>query len=193
MRISLYRSKQKNKCSCDIKKQNSRKAGRPKKRKSPWLDNYIPKRKKSTIADNEIIEDSGKSSTEEDVPHDETDISLKINPDCLDSENVLFDEISNGLEDDEIDFKKKCLKELSNHVLLKNLIDVLYSKNCLHDFMLLIRQIADKSLPVTNIAFLLCLERAKWQGLASTAAMRFRTITKKFWSVVYRLLKGRGI
>ena len=89
--------------------------------------------------------------------------------------------------------KEKCLKELSNHVLLKNLIDVLYSKNCLHDFMLLFRQLADKSLPVKNIAFLLCLERAKWQSLASTAAMRFRTITKKFWSVVYRLLKGKGI
>ena len=59
--------------------------------------------------------------------------------------------------------------------------------------MLLIRQITDGSLPVTNIAFLLCLERAKWQSLYSTAAMRFRKITQKFWAVVYWLLKGKGI
>ena len=78
-------------------------------------------------------------------------------------------------------------------MLLKKLIDVLYSNNCLHDFMLLIQQIANKSIPVTNIAFLLCLERAKWQSLASTVPMRFRTIAKKIWSVVYRLLKGKWI
>ena len=91
MRISIYWSKQKAKCWCDIRKQKSRKAGRPKNRKSPWFDNYIPKKKKSTIVDNEIIEDTGKSTTEEDVPNDETNLSPKINPDCLENENVQFD------------------------------------------------------------------------------------------------------
>ena len=46
--------------------------------------------------------------------------------------------------------------------------------------MLLIRQIIDGSLPVTNIAFLLFLERANWQSLGCTAVMRFRKITKIF-------------
>ena len=44
-----------------------------------------------------------------------------------------------------------------------------------------------------NIAFLLCLERAKWQSLITTTQMRFRAVTKKFWLVVYQLLKGKGI
>ena len=44
-----------------------------------------------------------------------------------------------------------------------------------------------------NIAFLLCLEHAKWQSLITTTQMRFRAVTKKFWLVVYRLLKGKGI
>ena len=63
----------------------------------------------------------------------------------------------------------------------------------LNDFMIPLRQLVSGSLPVNNIAFLLCLERAKWQSLCSTAAMRFRNVTMKCWSVVYRLLKGRGI
>ena len=104
-----------------------------------------------------------------------------INPNCLDNENVPFDEISNSLDENENeDFKNKCFKEINSEIFLKTLINILFAKKCLQDFMLLIRQITDGSLPVTNIAFLLCLERAKWQSLGSTAAMRFRKITKKF-------------
>ena len=118
----------------------------------------------------------------------------QINPDCLQSENVIFDEITDSLDDNENeDFKEKCFKEITNEIFLKTLINILFTNNCLQDFMLLIQQIIDGSLPVTNIAFLLCLERAKWQSLGSTAAMRFRKISKTFWAVVYRLLKGKGI
>ena len=77
--------------------------------------------------------------------------------------------------------------------LLKSMINILFANSCLQDFMFLVRLIADGSLPVTNIAFLLCLERAKWQRLCSAAAMRFSRITKTFWAVVYRILKEKRI
>ena len=90
-------------------------------------------------------------------------------------------------------YKDRCLHELKDDVLLMALVNVLYASNCLHDFMLLVKQLADKTLPGMNIAFLLCLERSRWQSLTSTAGMRFRDVTKKFWCVVYRLLKGKAI
>ena len=66
------------------------------------------------------------------------------------------------------------------NALLMALVNVLYASNCLHDFMLLVKQLADKTLLVMNIAFLLCLERSRCQSLTSTAGMRFRDITKNF-------------
>ena len=59
--------------------------------------------------------------------------------------------------------------------------------------MLLVTQLASGKLSPLNIAFLLCLEHAKWQSLKSTTQMRFREVTKKFWLVVYHLLKGKGL
>ena len=71
---------------------------------------------------------------------------------------------------------------------LTALISVLHQSGCLCDFMLLVTQLAEGSFSPMNIAFLLCLERAKWQSLITTTQMRFRAVTKKFWLVVYRLL-----
>ena len=59
--------------------------------------------------------------------------------------------------------------------------------------MLLVTQIANGQLSPLNIAFLLCLERAKWQSLKSMTQMKYRDVTKRFWLVVYRLLKGKGL
>ena len=86
-----------------------------------------------------------------------------------------------------------CFQQLRNNQLLRNLVEKLYTAECLQDFMLLITQIADGNLSPLNIAFLLCLERARWQSLKTTTLMRFRPVTKKFWLVVYRLLKGKGL
>ena len=89
-------------------------------------------------------------------------------------------------------YKDRCLHKLEDDVLLTALVNVLYASNFLHDFMLLVKQLADKTLPVMNIAFLLNLERSRWQSLTSTTGMRFRDVTKKFWCVVYRFLKGKA-
>ena len=86
-----------------------------------------------------------------------------------------------------------CYAEIRNQQLVRNLLENLYVAGCLPDFMLLVTQLASGKLSPLNIAFLLCLERAKWQSLKSTTQMRFREVTKKFWLVVYRLLKGKGL
>ena len=59
--------------------------------------------------------------------------------------------------------------------------------------MLLITQLADGSSSPSNIVFYLHLERARWQSLLTTTQMRFRSVTKTFWLIVYRLLRGTGI
>ena len=62
-----------------------------------------------------------------------------INLDCLQSENVIFDEITDSSDDNENeDFKEKCFKEISNEIFLKTLINILFINNCLQYFMLLI-------------------------------------------------------
>ena len=88
---------------------------------------------------------------------------------------------------------RHCYAEIRNQQILRNLLENLYVAGCLPDFMLLVTQLASGKLSPLNIAFLLCLERAKWQSLKSTTQMRFRDVTKKFWLVVYHLLKGKGL
>ena len=90
-------------------------------------------------------------------------------------------------------YAQNFLAMLKHDSLLKPLIEVLYTNSCLKDYMTLVQSLSDGILSSTNISFLLCLERAKWQALKTTTQMQFRDITKKFWLVVYRLLKGKGI
>ena len=90
-------------------------------------------------------------------------------------------------------YAQNCLAMLKRDSLLKPLIEVLYENSCLKDYMTLVQSLSDGNLPPNNIAFLLCLERVKWQSLKTTTQMRFRDVTKKFWLVAYRLLKGKGI
>ena len=105
-------------------------------------------------------------------------------------------ETESDSDDDDVwrsQFVHHCYQELRNGDTLRNLVENLYVTGCLPDFMTLINQLASGDLSPSNIAFLLCLERARWQSLKTTTQMRFRDVTKKFWLVVYRLLKGKGI
>ena len=90
-------------------------------------------------------------------------------------------------------YVQNCLAMLKHDNLLKSLIEVLCANSCLKDYMTLVQSLSDKNLSPINISFLLCLERAKWQSLKTTTQIRFRDVTKKFWLVVYRLTKGKGI
>ena len=90
-------------------------------------------------------------------------------------------------------YARRCYERLGSAEFLTALISVLHQSGCLCDFMLLVTQLAEGTFSPMNIAFLLCLEHAKWQSLITTTQMRLRAVTKKFWLVVYQLLKGKGI
>ena len=68
-------------------------------------------------------------------------------------------------------YARSYLSTLKGDKLLKPLIEILYANSCLKDFMTLVTSISDGSLSPTNISFLLCLERAKWQSLKTTTQM----------------------
>ena len=83
-------------------------------------------------------------------------------------------ESSNSGDDDDIwnrPFVNNCFAQLTDQELIWNLVEKLYPANCLPDFMLLITQLADGSLSPSNIALLLCLERARWNSLKTTTQM----------------------
>ena len=81
------------------------------------------------------------------------------------------DDSSNSEDDDNIwnrPFVNNCFAQLTDQELMQNLVEKLYPANCLPDFMLLITELADGSLSPSNIALLLCLERARWNSLKTT-------------------------
>ena len=77
--------------------------------------------------------------------------------------------------------------------MLRKLVDYLDFEGNLNDFMMLIKQLASGELPANNIVLLLLLDRVRFQDTDNTVGMRYRGITKLFWSVVYRLCKGVGL
>ena len=90
-------------------------------------------------------------------------------------------------------FKEECIKELKDDVMLQKLVDNLDVEGNLNNFMILIKQLASGELPVNNIVLLLLLDRVRFQATDNTVGMRYRSVTKLFWSVVYRLCKGVGL
>ena len=78
-------------------------------------------------------------------------------------------------------------------LLSDSLVDKLYEGKVLHDFMTFLEQIVCGNFNVSNIAFLLCLERAKLSSMKTTTEMTYSKQTLKFWKVVYRLLGGKAI
>ena len=59
--------------------------------------------------------------------------------------------------------------------------------------MNLIRLLECGKLPADNIVVQLLFDRARFQTCGNTVAMRYRDVTKTFWSIVYRLCKGSGL
>ena len=110
-----------------------------------------------------------------------------------DGTNADNDDVPNNADIWRSEYARRCFETLKSVEFLTALISVLHQSGCLRDFMLLVTQLAEGTFSPMNIAFLLCLEHAKWQSLITTTQMRFRAVTKKFWLIVYRLLKGKGI
>ena len=90
-------------------------------------------------------------------------------------------------------FRDNSLDRLKNSDLLSNVVEVLYESGQLNDFMHLLEYLSDRSFPCTNIVFVLLMERIRFQSCSNTIGMRYCGLTKKFWTIVYRLCKGVGL
>ena len=86
-----------------------------------------------------------------------------------------------------------CIEYLSNKDLWQSLVQKLNDSGNLVDFVTLIKCLHSGAIPMDNIVFLLMLERAKFGARQNTCGMRYREVTKLFWSIVYRLCKSSGL
>ena len=102
-----------------------------------------------------------------------------------DGTNADNDHVPNNADIWRSEYARRCFETLKSVEFLTALISVLHQSGCLCDLMLLVTQLAEDTFSPMNIAFLLCLECAKWQSLITTTQMRFRAVTKIFWLVVY--------
>ena len=133
----------------------------------------------------------GESTAEEAVDSDSTDIDGydHLPDNSTDYELDTSDDSCNYIRN----FKEESLNKLYNTNLLDELIEILSDSGQLIDFMDLLEHIRNKAIPCTNIVFVLLLERARFQSCMNTVGMRYSELTKKFWSIVYRLCKGVGL
>ena len=90
-------------------------------------------------------------------------------------------------------YRDEALEKLRTTNLINDLTELLSDSGQLKDFMDLLEHIRSKSIPCTNIVFVLMLERVRFQSCKNTVGMRYSELTKKFWSIVYRLCKGIGL
>ena len=132
------------------------------------------------------------SDSEEETVNDEsTDIEgFDHLPSEIMEDNL---EIVHNISEEFKTFKEKAMDKLLNTNLLRDLVDLLSDSGQLRDFMDLLEHIREKSIPCTNIAFVLLLERVRFHSCMNTVGMRYSELTKKFWSIVYRLCKGVGL
>ena len=137
------------------------------------------------------------SSEEE---HPESDNNYNINKDVTEEtgnaiEGEEIADMNNGLEENNLNltFKEKCLETLSNKKFQSDLIENLDKSGDLYDFMQLLELLSNGKFPTDNIVLQLLLDRVRFQTCSNTVGMRYRDVTKNFWSIVYRLCKGAGL
>ena len=68
----------------------------------------------------------------------------------------------------------------------------MYESENLLDFMNLMRLLQSGKLPTDNKVLQLLFDRVRFQTCGNMVSMRYRDVTKTFWSIVYRLCKGSG-
>ena len=90
-------------------------------------------------------------------------------------------------------YSEECIKKLCDADVWKKIVKLLDESNNLRDFMTLIHCLSTGLIPMDNIVFLLLLERAHFGYIKNTVGMRYRGVTKLFWSIVYRLCKSTGL
>ena len=98
-------------------------------------------------------------------------LQIKESEDNFDSINDTFTEMKN--------YRDEALEKLRGSNLLSDLTQLLSDSGQLKDFMDLLEHIRSKSIPCTNIVFVLMLERACFQSCKNTVGMRYSQLTKK--------------
>ena len=121
---------------------------------------------------------------------DETEGEVLSGP--SDVENNLNDSDEMNVDNSSVEqnsFKEKCIEELCNPVIMREIVDKMSESGNLLDFMNLIRLLKSGQLPADNIVLQLLFDRVRFQTCGNTVSMRYRDVTKTFWSIVYRLCK----
>ena len=96
-------------------------------------------------------------------------------------------------EEERFSFKENCLNKLLNKEMMSKIIEQMDRHGNLYDFVNFMEQLSTGDLPADNIVLLLLLDRVRFNSCGNSVAMRYRDVTKLFWSIVYRLCKGVGI
>ena len=76
---------------------------------------------------------------------------------------------------------------------MTEIIEKMWESGNLLDFMNLIRLLQSGKLPADNVVLQLLFNRVRFQACGNTVSVRYRDVTKTFWSIVYRLCKGSGL
>lgn len=91
------------------------------------------------------------------------------------------------------EYFSNCLETLLNVTFLTTLLRKFKEVNLLQHFMAFLNSIVNGSLPASNIAVILCLERSMLQSLSSSTNMRYSPESKQFWELIYKIGGGQLI
>ena len=149
------------------------------------------------VLNNDNHAESRHSSEDKDM---ESDTNDNLNMDVTEvggnsNEGEEISDQNNDMEETNLNltFQEKCLEKLSDKKFQQDLIYNLDKSGDLYDFMQLLELLSNGQLPTDNIVLQLLLDRVRFQTCSNTVGMRYRDVTKNFWSIVYRLCKGAGL
>ena len=180
-KLSTYKSKTKiKKLAADRKE---------KKKKNIIVPRY---ERISSASSDEYVNVLDESNGE--ISANETEGEVLSGPSDVDNDlNVSYESNVEDINGKADSFKDKCVEELCNHVIMTEIVDKMWASGNLLDFMNLIRLLQSGKLPADNTVLQLLLDRVRFQTCGNTVSMRYRDVTKTFWSIVYRLCKGSGL
>ena len=165
----------------------------------------LSRRQKIKVSEKWYTTQKSPSETEEysDSEVDDVDIECSLDDDKSFEYNVsysdheIFNQSHSVQEDLDTDtpanYLEKCVSELLNESMWKRLTQKLSENGILKDFMTLSFELDSGNIPMDNIVLLLLLERARFGQIKNTVGMRYRHVTKLFWSILYRLCRSTGL
>ena len=178
-RLSLNQAKNKS-------KQRNRSRNAPKSDVvSYWYTTTRGPSSTEEYSDNELDDVNVESS------HSEYSYYYPSSNDNIYADKYAANDMSLGADPEE--YRKTCITQLTNLDMWTCIINDLESSGNLEDFMTFINMLHRHELPMDNIVFLLLLERCRFGNSDNTVGMRYRNVTKLFWSIVYRLCKSSGL